>query len=159
MSDPKPNPRRTYLVAGGLLSVAVGLLFALVACAIVGILAGNPTEGGYCSQWGIGEYEARPPAMVVYIDEGWSGLPPRERCRVYRVTATHRNPPLSGEEQLQRAPSPHRLLAEGAYPGNEEYAWIVGAFLFPLAIWTLPLALAGLVLAIARVARLRSRAA
>lgn len=101
------------------------------------MFAGSPTEGGYCSDSGIGRYEAQSPAKVVaYIDEGWSDLPPGQRCRVYLTTATDDNPPLSGEELLERE-APHHLLAEGTYPGTKEYAWVAGAFLLPLAIWCL----------------------
>ena len=116
-----------YLIVGSLLSVAAGLLLALIAFGIVLIFAGSPTEGGYCSDSGIGRYEAQMPEKVVaYIDEGWSGLPPRQRCRVYLAAATDDNPPPSGEELLQREAPPHRLLAEGTYPGTQEYTWIVG---------------------------------
>jgi hypothetical protein len=117
--------------------VAAGLLLALIAFGIVLLFAGSPTEGGYCSKSGIGHYEAQSPAKVVaYIDEGWSGLPPGQRCRVYLAAATDNNPPLSGEELLQREAQP-QLVAEGTYPGTREYAWVVGAFLLPLAIWCL----------------------
>jgi hypothetical protein len=120
--------------------VAASLLLALIAFGIVLIFGGSPTEGGYCSSSGIGRYEAQMPAKVVaYIDEGWSGLPPGQRCRVYLTAATDDNPPLSGEELLRRDREPHRLLAEGTYPGTQEYAWIAGAFLLPLAIWGLML--------------------
>ena len=83
-----------------------------------------------------------PEKVVAYIDEGWSGLPPRQRCSVYLTVATDDNPPLSGEELLQREPQPHHLLAEGTYPGTQEYAWIVGAFLLPLVIWCLLMVMA-----------------
>lgn len=123
--------------------MAAGLLLALIGFGIVLVFAGSPTEGGYCSNSGIGRYEAQTPEKVVaYIDEGWSGLPPGQRCRVYLTAATDDNPPLSGEELLQRDPPPHHLLAEGTYPGAQEYTWIVGAFLLPLAIWCLLLAIA-----------------
>jgi hypothetical protein len=122
--------------------VAASLLLALIAFGIVLIFGGSPTEGGYCSSSGIGRYEARMPEKVVaYRDEGWSGLPPGQRCRVYLTAATDDNPPLSGEELLQRDPQ-SRLLAEGTYPGTQEYAWIAGAFLLPLAIWGLMLVMA-----------------
>lgn len=118
--------------------MAAGLLLALIAFGIVLVFAGSPTEGGYCSNSGIGRYEAQSPAKVVaYIDEGWSGLPPGQRCRVYLTAATDDNPPLSGKELLQREAPPHQLLAEGTYPGTREYIWVVGAFLLPLAIWCL----------------------
>jgi hypothetical protein len=79
--------------------------------------------------------------MVVYIDEGWSGLLPGQHCRVYLTAATHDNAPLSEEALLQREAPPHHLLAEGTYPGTEEYTWIIGAFLLPLGIWCLLLAI------------------
>lgn len=132
-----------YLVAAGLVSVAAGLLFALVAFGIVVIFAGSPTEGGYCSNSGIGDYEVRSSAKVVaYIDQGWSGFPPGQHCSVYLIAATDDNPPLSGEELLRREASPHQLLAEGTYPGTREYAWIVGAFLLPFGFSCLLLAMA-----------------
>lgn len=137
----EPDVRRVYLIVGTLVSVAAGLLLALVASVVVLIFAGNPTEGGYCSAYGIGQYEAPAPGVVVYLDEGWSGLPPKQRCRVYIATATYDNPPLSGEELLQRDPPPHHLLAEGTYPGTQEYVWIAGAFILPLGIWCLLLAI------------------
>jgi hypothetical protein len=123
--------------------VAAGLLLALVAFGIALIFAGNPTEGGYCSISGIGRYEASTPGKVVrYIDEGWSGLLPGRRCKVYHLTAgPDDNSFISGEDLLQRDPSP-QLLAEGTYPGTREYTWIVGAFLLPIAIWCLLLAIA-----------------
>jgi hypothetical protein len=127
-----------YLIVGSLLSVAAGLLLALIASGVVLALAGSPTEGGYCSKFGIGDYEARSSEkMVAYIDEGWSGFPPVQHCGVYLTAATDDNPPLSGEELLQRESLPHHLLAEGTYPGTREYIWIVGAFLLPTAIWFL----------------------
>lgn len=145
----KPVPL-VYLIVGTLLSAAAGLLLALVVFGIVLLFAGSPTEGGYCSQSGIGRYEADTPKKVVaYIDEGWGGLPPGQHCRVYLTNATYDNPPLSGEELLQRDQPPHHLLAEGTYPGDEEYIWIVGAFLLPLVIWCM-------LVAIARFARRRS---
>jgi hypothetical protein len=130
--------------------VAAGLLLALIAFGIVLLFAGSPTEGGYCSQSGIGRYEAKKAEKVVaYIDEGWSGLLPGQHCSVYLTTATHDNPPLSGEELLQRDQPPHHLLAKGTYPGDEEYTWIIGVFLLPLVIWCM-------LLAIARFARRRT---
>jgi len=134
---------RVYLIVGSLLSVAAGLLLAILAFGVVLLFAGSPTEGGYCSNSGIGRYEAQTPEKVVaYIDEGWSGLPPAQHCRVYLVAATDDNPPLSGEELLQRDSPPHHLLADGAYPGAQAYTWIVGAFLLPVAIWCVLLVIA-----------------
>jgi hypothetical protein len=130
-----PGPR-PYFIAGSLVSVAAGLLLALIAFGVVLLFAGSPTEGGYCSNSGIGRYEPRTPSKVVaYIDEGWSGLPPKQRCSVYLTAATNDNPPLSGEELVAHEASPHHLLAEETYPGTQGYAWIAGAFLLPLAIW------------------------
>lgn len=129
--------RPIYLIFGGLISMAAGLLLALFAFGIVVVFAGNPTEGGYCSSSGIGRYEAQGPGKVVaYIDEGWSGLPPRHRCRVYLAAATDDNPPPSGKELLQRDPLPH-LLVEGTYPETQEYIWVAVAFLLPFSIWGL----------------------
>jgi hypothetical protein len=137
---------RVYLMVGSLLSVTAGLLFALVAFGVVLVLAGKPTDGGYCSEYGIGQYEAETPKeMVVYMDEGWSGLPPSQHCKVYLADATGDSPSLSDEELLREDPPPH-LLTEGIYPGTQEYAWIIGALLLPLAIW-------GLLLAVAKFAR------
>lgn len=135
-----------YLIVGGLLSVAAGLLLAIIAFGIVLALEGHPTEGGYCSAYGIGRYEAQtPPKMVVYLDEGWSGLPPTQHCKVFLADASNDNPPLSAEALLRDESPPRRLLAAGTYPGTEEYAWIVGVLLLPTAIWCLPLAIAALV--------------
>jgi hypothetical protein len=134
-----PGPR-VYLIVGTLLSVAAGLLLALVTFGVTLLFAGSPTEGGYCSSSGIGRYEAQASEkMVVYVDEGWSGLLPGQRCKVYLTAATD----LSGEELLQRGAPPHHLLAEGTYPGSQEYAWIVGAFLLPIGIWCLLLVIVG----------------
>lgn len=122
--------QRVYVVVGSLLSVAAGLLLALFAFGIVLIFAGSPTEGGYCSESGIGQYEVKSAwEKVVYLDEGWSGLPPGQHCRVYLASATGDN-------------LPQHLMAEGTYPGTQEYAWIAGALLLPLAIWCLLLAIA-----------------
>jgi len=122
--------------------VVAGLLLALVTFGIVLVLAGKPTEGGYCSEYGIGQYEATTPkTMVVYMDEGWRGLPPSQHCRVYLADATGDNPSRSDEELLRSDPAPH-LLTEGVYPGTLEYAWIAGTLLLPFAIWCLLLAIA-----------------
>jgi hypothetical protein len=127
-----------YFVAGGLVSGSAALLLGLIAFGIVLVFAGSPTEGGYCSDSGIGSYEARSSAKVVaYIDEGWGGFPPGQHCRVYLTAATDDNPLLTGERPLQGEIPSHRLLAEGIYPGTQEYVWVVGAFLLPLAIWGL----------------------
>jgi hypothetical protein len=135
---------RIDFIVGTLLSMAAGLLLGVVAFGIVLSLQGRPTEGGFCSEYGIGRYEAKTPArMVVYMDEGWSGLPPSQRCRVYLVDATGGNPSRSDEELLQGDPPP-RLLAEDTYPGGREYVWIIGAFILPLGGWCLLLAVAGL---------------
>lgn len=137
-----PIPR-VYVIVGSLLSVAAGLLLALVTFGIVLIFAGNPTEGGYCSNSGIGRYEAEAPGKVVaYLDEGWSGFPPGQHCSVYLVAATDDTPLPSAEQLLLRDPPPHHLLAEGTYPGTLEYTWVGGAFLLPLAIGCLLLAIA-----------------
>ncbi len=121
-------------------------MLALIAFGVVLILAGSPTEGGYCSKSGIGPYEANSSAKVVaYIDEGWRGFPPGQHCRVYLTAGTDDNPPLSGKALLQRESPPHRLLAEGTYPGTKEYTWIVAAFLLPLAMSCLLLVAAGFV--------------
>jgi hypothetical protein len=134
-----------YLIAGSLISLAGGLLLALIAFGIVLILAGSPTDGGYCSKSGIGYYEAKSSAKVVaYIDEGWRGFPPGQHCSVYLTAATDDNPLLSGKELLQRESPTHHLLAKGTYPGTREYIWIVAAFLLPLAIWSLVLVAVGL---------------
>jgi hypothetical protein len=137
--DEPPGPR-VYLIVGTLLSLAAGLLLALITFGVSLLFAGSPTEGGYCSSSGIGRYEAQAPEkMVVYIDDGWSGLLPGQHCRVYLTAATD----LSREELLQRGAPPHHLLAEGTYPGPQEYIWIIGAFLLPLGIWCLLLAIVG----------------
>jgi hypothetical protein len=129
---------RVYLIVGSLLSLVAGLLLGLIAFGVALVFAGSPTEGEYCSNSGIGRYETQVPGKVVaYIDEGWGGLLPRQRCGVYLTAATNDSPPLSGKELLQREALPHHLLAEGAYPGTQEYTWIVGAFLLPLALWCL----------------------
>ena len=134
-----------YLIVGGLLSVVGGLLLALIAFGIVLALAGSPTEGGYCSKSGIGNYDAGSSAKVVaYIDEGWGGFPPGQHCRVYLTAAPDGNAPLSAEALLQRESPPHHLLAEGIYPGTQEYIWIAAAFLLPVVMWSLVLLAAGL---------------
>lgn len=138
---------RVYLIVGSFLSVAAGLLLGLIVFGIVLIFGGSPTEGGYCSNSGIGRYETQVPGKVVaYIDEGWGGLLPGQHCRVYLTAATNDNLSLSGEGLLRRDPPAH-LLVEGTYPGTPEYTWIVGVFLLPIAIWCL------LLLAIFRLAK------
>jgi hypothetical protein len=127
------------VIVGGLFSVIAGLLLATVAYGIILLLAGSPTEGGYCSPNGrIGQYETRNYKKVVsYLDEGWGGFPPSMSCSVYLTSATNENPPLSAEEALLREPPPHHLLAHGSYPGSREYTWVIGLLLLPSAIWCL----------------------
>lgn len=140
-----PPGGRSRLLVGGLFSLGLGLLLALAAFAMVVLFEGVPTRGTYCSEAGIGRYEAAAAGkMVAYVDEGWSGIPPAQHCRVYLVETTNANPPLSAEESLRRDPPPHELLAVGSYPGTVEYAWVLGALLLPLAIWAL-LAITGVV--------------
>jgi hypothetical protein len=123
---------RAYFVAGGLLSVAAGLLCALITFGIVLFLAGGQTEGENCSFSKIGSYEVETAwEEIVYVDEGWSGLLPAQHCSAYLVDAT------GGK------PSRH-MVAESTYPGTREYAWVAGAFLLPLALWGLFLAIAWL---------------
>ncbi|MBS1892463.1 MAG: hypothetical protein JST59_14295 [Actinobacteria bacterium] len=126
------------MIVGGPLSVAAGLLLASVAFVVIAFY-GVGSEGNYCSASGkIGEYEYGPPGKVAgYLDEGWSGFPPRQSCSVFLLDANYGNPPASVEEELRRQPPPHHLLAHGIYPGSQERLWVVGLLLLPPAIWFL----------------------
>lgn len=129
---------RFWVLVGGPLSVAAGLILAAFAYVAIAVIGGNWTEGGYCSPEGtIGRYETSPPKTVGYLDEGFGGFPPRQSCSVYLLAATDDNPLPSVEESLSREPPPHHLLAQGSYPGGGERLWIVGLLLLPPAIWAL----------------------
>jgi hypothetical protein len=126
--------------------VVAGLLLATVAWVVISSTAGSWTDGGYCSPFGqIGRYEA-PDAgkMVVYLDEGSSGFPPRDSCSVFLIDAIGANSPVSAEEALHRGPPPHHLLAHGSYPQSQERHWIVGLLVMPSAIWCLFVVATGL---------------
>ncbi len=127
------------VAAGGLVSLALGILLASISLFVFICFEGLPKHGEYCSEFGIGRYEAETPAReVVYLDDGWSGFPPRQHCRVYLLDSVWGDgQPTSAEEMVLRAPLPHRLLADGTYPGTKEYAWVVGLLLLPVAIWGL----------------------
>lgn len=126
------------MIVGGPLSVAAGLLLAGVAFVVIASLGGS-RDGGFCSPFGeIGQYETSAPGKSVgYLDEGWSGFPPSQRCSVFLLDTADQSPPPSVEELLRREPPPHHLLAQGTYPGSRERLWIVGLLLLPPAIWFL----------------------
>jgi len=144
--DSHPRPRRSRLLVGGLglLSLALGLLLAIVAFGIVVLYKDVvsfdeiSTRGGYCSKKGIGRYPSQTAEQkVIYIDDGWGDVPPAQHCRVYLVEKADANPRLSIEEEPRSDTSSHELLAAGSYPGTSEYAVIVGVLLLPPAIWAL----------------------
>lgn len=145
-----PRPRRSRLLIGGLglLSLALGLLLAIIVFGMfvfykdIDSFDEIATRGGYCSKKGIGRYPSQTAGKkVVYIDEGWSGVLPAQRCRVHLVDKTDANP----QGELRRDPSSGELLVAGSYPGTIEYTVILGLLLLPSAIWAIwaPLAVAG----------------
>lgn len=145
LMDPSPIRHPRLLIGGlGLLSLALGLLLAVIAFGMVvfynDIVSFDEisTRGGYCSKKGIGRYSS--PTVkkkVIYIDDGWGGVPPAQHCRVYLVEKADANPRLSIEEESRSNASSHEPLTAGSYPGTSEYAVIVGVLLLPPAIWAI----------------------
>ncbi|HVO55108.1 MAG TPA: hypothetical protein VMT37_11920 [Solirubrobacterales bacterium] len=132
-----------YIIAGSLLSAVAGLVLGLFALVIVLLPHSAPTEGGFCSKDGIGWHEARSPDKVVaYVDEGWSGFPPNQRCKVYLVDTADESSRLPDAGSARREPAAKRLLTEGTYPGAQAYAWVVAALFLPPAIWLVLMAIA-----------------
>jgi hypothetical protein len=135
------------LAVGGILSLTLGLVLAIVAFGVVILLGGNPREGGYCSEFGIGvgrDYVAQPEDGLIYVSTGLGGIPPQERCRLYAVDHSETSGPYligaMSEGQYLSSPAadlPHQVLKDETYPGTSEYVWIFAAFLFPVALWCL----------------------
>jgi hypothetical protein len=110
----------------------------------VAVTAKGSRDGPYCSQWGqIGSFHVTfPGEEAVYLDEGWSGLPPKDHCSVYAVDPAPgiRLDESNSAELIRSDPSP-RLLASGSIPGGGAYFWIFVALLLPPALWGLAVSL------------------
>lgn len=130
---------RLRLAIGGLIALLAGVLLGGLMLWVVTNLGGNLKENSsYCSTYGIGNFEEAAAKMdkeAVYVTHGWGGFPPSERCRVYALDMFATSQPISADEAFASAPPPHRVIAEGSYPGWPEWAWVIGAFVVPPAFW------------------------